>query len=753
MQKAFQETGEKKGPKHQAPTLEQVQAAFPSLQIMEMIGAGGMGAVYKARQPKLDRFVALKLLPEALSQEAAFRERFNQEGRVLARLNHPHVVTVHDFGEAGPFFYLLMEYVDGVSLRQAMQSGRFTPTQALSIVPPICEALQYAHDQGILHRDVKPENILLDSRGRVKLADFGIAKIMGKGLPETVNPASHLTVATNLTRSDTALGTPAYMAPEQKFTPERIDPRADIYSLGVVLYELLTGELPKPGQLTPPSKTVGTPGIDQVVLRALQKDPEKRPQNATEFRTQIEQLTTGILQAHQETPASTPPAAPVGAGLLAAAPLAAMATPPSGPGPANPSGGVPVGGGAAASLPPTGSGNLGGGAGQGGPPPGNSGHGMGSNPSGGEGPRSTGSPRKGRVYVSSQEHLQTFYGKYVYIYQGSGDLTLDQRAITLSQAEGTQTIPLTSIRRVELGYFPWTAKPTGLLFIRVVHSQLGQEEEILLTPSDNPYAWSWTTNQMVVQWYRDLCDRCGIEAKAPPPWDPFPGLAGAGGIVVALGILLVLGIVLKGTVIKTSTIAFVALILFVLWYYRRPAKIKAPKGAQPSQKGPMPRNSANSGPARDQNPMGKDGIAEAAERMAAAGASMATAGVNMAAAGVDLAAAGMAKTQLPSRLEKGGAFVVGMLALLGVLLLIEFGSLGPLIGLGSVILFWILFFRSGRRWRGSWAFWTLALVVTGMICIQAGSFGPAIGLVIVMLLYVGFTGKNPFLAPIEAGSK
>src|SRR3954454_1398637 len=160
-----------------APTIEQVAAAFPHLEVLALIGHGGMGAVFKVRQPKLDRLAALKLLPHSLATDPAFASRFEREARLLARLNHPNIVAVYDHGQAGEFFYLLMEFVDGVNLRQAMRASRFTSDQALGIVPKICEALQYAHDEGVLHRDIKPENILLDGKGRVKLADFGIAKL------------------------------------------------------------------------------------------------------------------------------------------------------------------------------------------------------------------------------------------------------------------------------------------------------------------------------------------------------------------------------------------------------------------------------------------------------------------------------------------------------------------------------------------------------------------------------------------------
>src|ERR1041384_7729140 len=164
----------------QIPSLERLAVAFPQLQIIELIGRGAMGFVFKARQPHLDRFVALKLLPDSLAHDPHFAERFNREGRTLARLNHPNIVSVFDFGQAGGFYYLLMEYVDGVNLRQAMQAGRFSPSEALAIVPKICEALQFAHEEGVLHRDIKPENILLDAKGRVKIADFGIAKLVGE---------------------------------------------------------------------------------------------------------------------------------------------------------------------------------------------------------------------------------------------------------------------------------------------------------------------------------------------------------------------------------------------------------------------------------------------------------------------------------------------------------------------------------------------------------------------------------------------
>jgi serine/threonine protein kinase len=295
------EAGRGAASKSAPPTQEELAAAFPQLDILGLIGQGGMGFVFKARQPKLDRFVALKILPASLAADPAFAERFTREARLLARLTHPNIVAIHDFGQANGFFYLLMEFVDGVNLRQAMKVGRFTPAQALSIVPKICEALQFAHNEGILHRDVKPENILLDTKGRVKIADFGIAKLVGAdvppfgvpplGGPDRLKPGLQ-TAPANLTETGKALGTPQYMAPEQIEHPQDVDQRADIYSLGVVFYEMLTGELPL-GRFAPPSeKSTVDPRVDEVVLHTLEKERERRTKTAGEVKTQVETIAS-----------------------------------------------------------------------------------------------------------------------------------------------------------------------------------------------------------------------------------------------------------------------------------------------------------------------------------------------------------------------------------------------------------------------------------------------------------------------------
>ena len=266
---------------HPPPTPAEIASLFPQLEILECLGRGGMGVVYKARQPRLNRLVALKILARDKEQDVQFTGRFTREAQALARLNHPNIVTVHDFGETGGHCYLVMEFVDGPNLRQLLQAGKMPPEQALAIVPKICEALQYAHEQGIVHRDIKPENILLDKQGRVKIADFGIAKMLG-------DEAGQQT----LTGAKDAVGTPHYMAPEQIEKPLTVDHRADIYSLGVVFYEMLTGELPL-GKFQPPSKKVQIDvRLDEVVLHALEKEPSRRYQHVSEVKTRLETIAS-----------------------------------------------------------------------------------------------------------------------------------------------------------------------------------------------------------------------------------------------------------------------------------------------------------------------------------------------------------------------------------------------------------------------------------------------------------------------------
>jgi tetratricopeptide (TPR) repeat protein/tRNA A-37 threonylcarbamoyl transferase component Bud32 len=262
-----------------APTPAELAALFPQLEIVELLGQGGMGTVYKARQTKLDRPVALKILALSAERGPDFAERFNREARALARLNHPNIVSVFDFGEVNGLYYLLMEYVDGVDLRRTLEKGPLAPRHALALVGQICTALQYAHDRGVVHRDVKPENILLDRDGNVKIADFGLAKLVGRSQADQ-----------RLTATRQIMGTPHYMAPEQIERPLDVDHRADIYSLGVVFYEMLTHELPL-GKFEPPShKAAVDVRLDEVVLRAMEREPGRRYQRMTDIRLDLEHL-------------------------------------------------------------------------------------------------------------------------------------------------------------------------------------------------------------------------------------------------------------------------------------------------------------------------------------------------------------------------------------------------------------------------------------------------------------------------------
>jgi serine/threonine protein kinase len=275
------------------PSPAELAEHFPGLEILELAGQGGMGAVYKARQKGLERLVALKILRAEVASAPDFAERFAREARTLAALQHENLVTVHEFGQAGPWYYLVMELVDGVDLRHLMAERAVAPREALSIVAQVCDALQYAHDQGVVHRDIKPENILVDRRGRVRILDFGLSKLVGARAGAV------------LTRVDQVMGTPHYMAPEQWEKPQTVDHRADIYSLGVVFYELLTGELPI-GRFEPPShrRLALDVRLDDVVLRALERAPERRYQHASEVKSRVEEIGSSSAPLPAVHPAS-----------------------------------------------------------------------------------------------------------------------------------------------------------------------------------------------------------------------------------------------------------------------------------------------------------------------------------------------------------------------------------------------------------------------------------------------------------------
>ncbi len=280
-------------------SMDELADRFPQFELLHLVGSGGMGTVYCARQKSLNRLVALKIIRPEVHQRAEFADRFIREARAMAQLNHSNIITVHDFGQQDDLYYFVMEYVDGINLRQMIRSNRLTAKQALEIVPAVCDALQYAHDRGIVHRDIKPENILIDTNGTVKIADFGLAKLLNQ---ETAGP--------QLTQANHVMGTMHYMAPEQIEHPLDVDHRADIYSLGVVIYELLTGELPL-GRFAPPSHKVTLDvRLDDIVLHTLAKEPALRYQRVGDVKTDMQ----SVARAPAESPI------PSAAGRAAAVP-------------------------------------------------------------------------------------------------------------------------------------------------------------------------------------------------------------------------------------------------------------------------------------------------------------------------------------------------------------------------------------------------------------------------------------------------
>ncbi|MEM0925735.1 MAG: protein kinase [Planctomycetota bacterium] len=259
-------------------SLQELQGQLPGIELLELVGAGGMGAVFRARQIDLDRIVAVKVLPPQLSSDPRFVERFRREARAMAKLDHPNIVTVYDSGVVEGRAFIVMEFINGTNLRQAMQAGAIDSKSALEIVPQVCDGLAYAHDAGVVHRDIKPENIVLGTGGKVKLVDFGLAKWADRAEWEP-----------SLTATGMRMGTVRYMAPEQ-FDGDSVDARADIYSLGVMLYEMLTGEVPM-GAFRMPSETAGTdPRIDRVIDRTLQRRPDDRYQSVHEFSEELSSI-------------------------------------------------------------------------------------------------------------------------------------------------------------------------------------------------------------------------------------------------------------------------------------------------------------------------------------------------------------------------------------------------------------------------------------------------------------------------------
>lgn len=275
------------------PSPEALSAALPAYEVSELLGRGGMGAVYRAVQRSLKRAVAIKVLPRsAADDELKFAERFRHEAETLARLNHPGIVHIHDFGEtADGLLYLVMEFVDGTDVQRLLHgSGRLPEDHALAVTAHVCDALAYAHSRGVVHRDIKPANVLIDQDGNVKVADFGLAKM--------VDPQFD----SGLTMSNVALGTPDYVAPEVLSYGMEADHRADLYAVGVMLYQMLTGEVPR-GLFKLPSQRgfVSDERWDEIICRAMEPDRDERYQSAVEVRQALDLILTGPLPIHEET--------------------------------------------------------------------------------------------------------------------------------------------------------------------------------------------------------------------------------------------------------------------------------------------------------------------------------------------------------------------------------------------------------------------------------------------------------------------
>ncbi|OYW71795.1 MAG: hypothetical protein B7Z37_26720, partial [Verrucomicrobia bacterium 12-59-8] len=276
------------------PSVGRLQQLLPQYDVTSFIARGGMGAVYKGQQKALKRPVAIKVLPHEMhegSEDMQFSERFKHEAQAMARLTHPNIVAVFDAGETPDgLLYFVMEFIEGTDVAQLIASeGLLEPQRAIDITVAVCEALAFAHEEGIVHRDIKPSNIMIDKRGRVKVADFGLAK--------SVNLEATLLTGTNL-----AMGTPDFIAPEAMIPGMKIDQRADLYAVGVMLYQMLTGKIPR-GRFLLPSGVLPQidPRFDAIVDKAMQTDREKRYSTAIELKTDVEKAGAGSLQQSVRT--------------------------------------------------------------------------------------------------------------------------------------------------------------------------------------------------------------------------------------------------------------------------------------------------------------------------------------------------------------------------------------------------------------------------------------------------------------------
>ena len=281
-------------------------------RILEKLGGGGMGVVYKAEDTKLHRQVALKFLPEEFARDRQALERFHREAYAASALNHPNICTIHDIDEHEGQPFIAMELLEGQTLQQRLTGKALTTDEVLDLAIQITDALEAAHAKGIVHRDIKPANIMVSERGQAKILDFGLAKLAHEGAPEVSSarlqepaaPATASSALDSLTRAGVAVGTPAYMSPEQ-VVGQSLDPRTDLFSLGLVLYEMATrrrafeGESPEAivekiliQTPPPPSRTnpEWSPAFDEIIRKLLEKDRELRYQTAADVRADLKRL-------------------------------------------------------------------------------------------------------------------------------------------------------------------------------------------------------------------------------------------------------------------------------------------------------------------------------------------------------------------------------------------------------------------------------------------------------------------------------